>query len=85
MVKNSPLFVLKLNLGPVYQYIANQGYLVFAFDMMGFGIRLLEGSKFYKRFPNWSILGNAVRDISGAIDFLTQVREKSQFTLSHTI
>jgi cephalosporin-C deacetylase-like acetyl esterase len=54
----------------VYHYLAANGFLVMAFDQMGFGYRLLEGQDFYRRYPRWSRLGKMVRDVSGAVDYL---------------
>ena len=57
----------------MYDRLAREGFLVLAYDQVGFGERLLDGtpSKFYKRYPNWSLLGTMVSDVQSAIDFLT--------------
>lgn len=55
----------------VFHYLAEQGYVVMAFDQIGFGGRWEEGERFYERYPNWSRLGKMVRDVREAVDFLT--------------
>ena len=57
----------------MYHRLAKEGFLVLAYDQIGFGERLLDGtpSQFYKRYPNWSLLGSMVHDVQSAIDFLT--------------
>lgn len=58
----------------VYHRLAQEGCVVLAYDQCGFGLRLLEGRDFYKRHPKWSRLGRMVRDVSDAVDFLTEGR-----------
>jgi cephalosporin-C deacetylase-like acetyl esterase len=52
------------------QNIVAQGYAVFAFDMLGFGNRIEEGTRFYDRYPHWSKMGKMVVDVRGAVDAL---------------
>lgn len=52
----------------IYNYLAEQGYAVFAYDQLGFGSRLEEGAQFYRRYPEWSKLGKMVADVSSLID-----------------
>ena len=54
----------------IYYRIAQQGYVVLAFDQLGFGLRLLEGSEFYTSYPKWSKLGRMIYDVQHAVDFL---------------
>lgn len=54
----------------IYWRLAQEGYVVLAYDQVGFGDRLLEGPEFYRDYPNWSRLGRAVYDVSRAVDFL---------------
>lgn len=54
----------------VYFRLAQQGYAVLAFDQLGFGLRLLEGSEFYTSYPKWSRLGRMICDVQHAVDFL---------------
>ena len=51
-------------------FLAENGFAVLAFDLIGFGIRLHEGSTFYDRYPRWSRLGKMVHDVRSAIDFI---------------
>jgi len=37
-----------------YHRLAKEGFAVLAFDQCGFGLRLLEGTRFYDRYPRWS-------------------------------
>jgi dienelactone hydrolase len=57
----------------LFQSLVETGYAVFAFDMLGFGNRIEEGTHFYDRYPNWSKLGKMVADVQGAVDALTNL------------
>jgi cephalosporin-C deacetylase-like acetyl esterase len=52
-----------------------QGYAVLAFDQIGFGSRLHQGTRFYDRYPNWSLMGKMVADTRAAIDALAALKE----------
>lgn len=54
----------------LFQNIVAQGYAVFAFDMLGFGNRIEEATRFYDRYPHWSKMGKMVVDVRGAVDSL---------------
>lgn len=54
----------------VYHRLAQQGYIVLAFDQLGFGLRLLEGTRFYRQYPTWSRLGRMIHDVRRAVDFI---------------
>ncbi len=54
--------------------LARAGYAVFCFDHIGFGRRVEEAEFFYRRHPNWSLLGKCVRDASAALDVMTRLR-----------
>jgi dienelactone hydrolase len=54
----------------LFQNIAAEGYAVFAFDMLGFGNRIEEATRFYDRYPHWSKMGKMVVDVRGAVDAL---------------
>ena len=55
--------------------LTGNGYAVFAFDQIGFGTRLHQATRFYERYPNWSLLGKMVSDTRAAIDALTAMQE----------
>ena len=55
---------------PFFERIIEQGFAVFAFDMIGFGTRIQEGTLFYERYPHWSKLGKMVADVRSALDML---------------
>ena len=58
--------------GPrIQQFLTQKGVAVLAFDQIGFGSRLHEGTRFYQRYPRWSRLGKMVRDVRAAVDLLT--------------
>jgi dienelactone hydrolase len=48
--------------------IVERGFGVFTYDMIGFGNRIEEGTRFYNRYPHWSKLGKMVTDVRGAVD-----------------
>jgi dienelactone hydrolase len=62
----------------VYNRLAQQGYAVIAYDQCGFGLRLLEGTTFYERFPHWSRLGRMVRDARAAVSFAVEGKGTAQ-------
>lgn len=55
-----------------FNYWAQHGFLVLAFDQCGFGTRLLEGADFYDKHPHGSRLGRMVEDARAAVDFLQE-------------
>ena len=65
----------------IYHRLAKAGYVVLAFDQCGFGLRLLEGRDFYKKFPEWSKLGRMVHDVHAAVDFLIDGKGKAKGNL----
>jgi len=54
----------------LYHRLAQEGFVVLAYDQVGFGLRLLEGRDFYKKYPKWSSLGRMIYDVRTAVDFL---------------
>ena len=54
----------------LFQNIVAEGYAVFAFDMLGFGNRIEEGTRFYDRYPHWSKMGKMIVDVRGAVEAL---------------
>jgi pimeloyl-ACP methyl ester carboxylesterase len=65
----------------VYHRLAQEGFVVLAFDQCGFGLRLLEGRDFYQAYPKWSRLGRMVHDVCAAVDFLVDGKGKAQSTM----
>lgn len=55
------------------QSFVDKGFAVFAYDMLGFGHRIEEGSRFYNRYPHWSKMGKMVVDLRGAVDALSNL------------
>ncbi len=62
----------------VYHRLAQEGFVVLAYDQLGFGDRLLEGPGFYTKFPRWSRLGRMVYDVSAAVDFLVDGKGETE-------
>lgn len=52
------------------QELTEQGFAVFTYDMLGFGNRIEEATRFYERYLHWSKLGKMVTDTKGAVDAL---------------
>jgi dienelactone hydrolase len=50
-----------------------RGFVVFAFDLIGFGTRIEEGTRFYERYPHWSKMGKMVVDIRAAVEALSNL------------
>jgi dienelactone hydrolase len=55
------------------QLLTEKGFAVFTFDMIGFGNRIEEATRFYDRYPNWSKMGKMVTDTRGAVDALAHL------------
>jgi len=56
-----------------FEGMTDLGYVVFSYDMIGFGNRIEEGTRFYDRYPNWSKMGKMVADVKGAVDALSHL------------
>lgn len=56
-----------------FEKLTAQGYAVFAFDLIGFGNRIDEGTRFYERYPHWSKMGKMITDIRSAVDALEKL------------
>lgn len=61
------------NMPDLISSIVGQGYAVFAYDMIGFGNRIEEGTRFYQRYPNWSKMGKMVTDARGAVEAMVNL------------
>ncbi len=57
----------------LFRSIIEKGYAVFSYDMLGFGNRIEEGTRFYERHPHWSKMGKMVADVRGAVDALSNL------------
>ena len=53
--------------------VTDMGYAMFGFDQIGFGTRVAEGKNFYKRYPQWSLMGKMVDDVISAVDALSNL------------
>jgi dienelactone hydrolase len=54
----------------VIQGLVKSGFAVFAFDQIGFGTRVEEGTNFYRKHPHWSKMGKMVADTKAAVGML---------------
>lgn len=54
----------------LFEILLSKGIAVLAFDLIGYGTRIEEGTLFYERYPRWSKLGKMVTDTRTAIDAL---------------
>jgi pimeloyl-ACP methyl ester carboxylesterase len=72
----------------LFQTMIDKGFAVLAFDMVGFGTRLEEGTYFYDRFPQWSKMGMMVNDVKALIDGMESfdyIDSKHIYLLGNTI
>jgi pimeloyl-ACP methyl ester carboxylesterase len=60
---------------PLLQRLTGMGYAVFAFDQIGFGSRIHQATRFYQRYPEWSLLGKMVDDTSAAVAAMAAMQE----------
>lgn len=73
---------------PFFEDLVESGYAVLAYDMLGFGTRLIEGTHFYDRYPNWSKMGAHVRDLRYAVDALVNmdmIDSNNIYTLGYSL
>jgi pimeloyl-ACP methyl ester carboxylesterase len=63
------MWVYRTDTHPILALV-NAGYAVLAFDQAGFGSRMGEFAPFYKRHPQWSLMGRMVEDTTRAVDAL---------------
>lgn len=56
--------------GEIITRYLKAGFAVLTMDMIGFGSRIEEGTKFYQRYPHWSKMGKMVADVKSAVDAL---------------
>lgn len=50
-----------------FEELTRRGYAVLAFDQIGFGTRVEHARNFYRRYPNWTLLGKMIADTRAAI------------------
>jgi pimeloyl-ACP methyl ester carboxylesterase len=60
---------------PSFDSLVRRGFVVVAFDQIGFGSRVHEGREFYDRYPAWSLLGKMVADTRAVVDALQALEE----------
>ena len=53
--------------------VVERGFAFFSYDMLGFGNRIEEGTRFYDRYPHWSKMGKMITDVRGAVDALSNL------------
>jgi cephalosporin-C deacetylase-like acetyl esterase len=56
-----------------FEGLTDLGYVVLSYDIIGFGNRIEEGTRFYERYPNWSKMGKMVADVRGAVDAMSNL------------
>lgn len=57
--------------GPLIRSFIEHGIAVLSFDQIGFGTRIHQATRFYERYPHWSLLGKMVGDTRAAVDALS--------------
>ncbi|MEO6133610.1 MAG: alpha/beta fold hydrolase, partial [Ginsengibacter sp.] len=69
---------------PFFEDLVSKGFIVFSYDMIGFGNRIEEGSLFYQHYPRWSLMGKCVADLQGALDAISNLNfvDKSRITVA---
>lgn len=53
---------------PSFPSLVKRGFAVLTFDQIGFGTRVRDASRFYQRYPAWSLMGKMLADTRSAID-----------------
>lgn len=56
-----------------FEGMTDLGFVVFSYDLIGFGNRIGEGTRFYERYPKWSKMGKMVADVRGAVDAVSNL------------
>jgi len=60
---------------PSLDSLVRRGFVVVAFDQIGFGSRAYEGTRFYERHPDWSLLGKMVADTRAIVDAVSVLED----------
>jgi dienelactone hydrolase len=63
----------RLDQRPTIPALVDRGFAVLAFDQIGFGTRVRDARDFYRRYPEWSLMGKMVADTRAVIDALEAV------------
>jgi dienelactone hydrolase len=63
----------RLDQRPSFPALVTRGFAVLTFDQIGFGTRVRDARDFYRRYPDWSLMGKMVADTRAAIDALVAV------------
>lgn len=57
----------------IIRSVVEKGCAIFTYDMIGFGNRIEEGTRFYDRYPHWSKMGKMTTDVRSAVDALANL------------
>jgi pimeloyl-ACP methyl ester carboxylesterase len=60
---------------PSLDSLVKRGFVVVAFDQIGFGSRAQEATRFYERYPQWSLMGKMVSDTRAVVDAVSVLEE----------
>lgn len=60
---------------PAFDALVRRGFIVVAFDQIGFGGRSHEARLFYDRYPKWSLMGKMVTDTRTVVDAVTNLED----------
>lgn len=61
------------SLSPMIAALVDKGFAVVTFDLPGFGSRQRELRHFYKRYPEWSLMGKMVDETQEVLAFMQQL------------
>ena len=60
---------------PGLDLLVKRGFVVVAFDQIGFGSRAHEAKLFYDRYPQWSLMGKMVADTRAVVDAVSVLED----------
>lgn len=58
-----------------FDTLVRRGFVVVAFDQIGFGSRAHEAKRFYERYPQWSLMGKMVADTRAVVEAVSALEE----------
>ena len=61
------------SLSPMIESLVQSGFAVVTFDLPGFGSRHRELQNFYRRYPNWSLMGKMVTETQEVLSYMQQL------------